>query len=123
MMKALVKIVAALIALIVIAAAGITGLIYTGWYDISTLNHDTQFVNWALDNAMTRSVQHHAKEITVPSLLAPSMIQIGVNYYKEMCASCHGAPGVIPDEIADGIWPPAPDLAKSVTDWTPAELF
>ncbi len=35
----------------------------------------------------------------------------------------HGAPGAAADEIARGLWPQAPNLAKTVPDWTPAQLF
>jgi mono/diheme cytochrome c family protein len=119
----LMKIIVTIIAVIVIAAAGVAALIYSGCYDIGTLNHDLPLVNSALDTGMTRSVQRHAKGINAPALSDPAMIRIGFTHYREMCVSCHGAPGVKPEEIAEGLWPPAPDLAKTVGDWTPAELF
>jgi mono/diheme cytochrome c family protein len=39
-----------------------------------------------------------------------------------MCVQCHGGPGEQPQEIAKGLWPEAPDLAKTAPDWTPGEL-
>ena len=39
------------------------------------------------------------------------------------CAGCHGAPGVPRGDIAQGLYPPPPDLAKAASLYTPAELF
>jgi mono/diheme cytochrome c family protein len=51
------------------------------------------------------------------------MINTGFAHYKEMCVTCHGAPGVQPDETGKGLYPKPPDLAKSIKGWTPAQLF
>lgn len=32
-------------------------------------------------------------------------------------------PARAPEEIAKGLWPEAPDLGKTVRDWTPAQVF
>jgi mono/diheme cytochrome c family protein len=40
-----------------------------------------------------------------------------------MCATCHGAPGKEPEELARGLNPPAPDLAHSTVDLSPSEMF
>jgi cytochrome c553 len=44
-------------------------------------------------------------------------------HFAEMCAQCHGAPGREPDEIAQQLWPKAPNLVKAAPDWTRAQLF
>lgn len=112
-----------LVAVVVLVVIGIAAVIYSGAYDVGTSNHDNALMNWALDTAMTRSVERHAKGIAVPTLSDPVMIQRGFRHYREMCADCHGAPGVAPGEIAKGLFPDAPDLAKTAGDWKPAELY
>jgi mono/diheme cytochrome c family protein len=114
------KLLVAVLVLVVIAAAVV---IYLGAYDVGTGNHDNALMNWVLDTAMTRSVGRHAKGISVPPLSDPAMVEQGFRHYREMCVECHGAPGVAPGEIAKGLFPEAPDLAKTAGDWKPAELY
>lgn len=111
------------LALVLILIVGGFVVVFTGVYNVSTNNHDNGVINWVMDTAMTRSVQEHAKGITAPSLSDPAMIQMGFRHYRAMCVDCHGAPGVHPEEIAKGLFPDAPDLAKTAGDWKPAELY
>jgi mono/diheme cytochrome c family protein len=111
----------ALIVLVVIAAGGLIAM-YSGAYNVGTNNHDNALVNWVLDTGMTRSVQHHARGLSAPSLADTAMIARGAREYRG-CAGCHGAPGRHPGAIAKGLWPEAPDLAKSADDWTPEQLY
>ncbi|HEY3899523.1 MAG TPA: cytochrome c [Chthoniobacter sp.] len=96
---------------------------YSGVYSVSLLNHDTPFINRLLMEGRERSIKRNATGITVPPLDDPARVRAGSAHYKEMCAQCHGAPGGHPGEIAKGLWPEAPDLEMSASDWTPAELF
>ncbi|MFQ6005653.1 MAG: c-type cytochrome, partial [Woeseia sp.] len=43
--------------------------------------------------------------------------------YNSMCAGCHGAPGMEPEPLGQGLNPAAPDLAEEAAEMTPAELF
>jgi mono/diheme cytochrome c family protein len=113
---------AILLVLVLVASVGLI-LMFSGVYNVGTANHDDALVNWYLDTGTTHSVKYHAKGITPPALTDPGVIQEGSAHYKEMCVSCHGAPGVEPGEIAKGLWPQAPMLRDGVTDWTPAQLF
>lgn len=123
MKRTLLTVILTIVVLLILEAAACLLLVYSGAYNISTANHDNGVINWALDNGMTRSVARHAKGIKAPQLSAAGMIEAGFKDYEEMCVSCHGAPGVERDEIGKGLWPNAPNLAKTVSDWTPAELF
>jgi mono/diheme cytochrome c family protein len=40
-----------------------------------------------------------------------------------MCRGCHGAPGIDPSVIGEGLNPPPPELATAEVDWSDAELF
>ena len=111
-----------IVALIILGALPFL-IMYSGIYSVSMLNQDNALVNWMLDTGMTRSVQHHAKGIQAPDLSAAAKIQMGFSHFNQMCVACHGAPGAPPDEISAGIWPRAPYLPDTVSDWTPGELF
>ena len=123
MKKTLLTVISTIVIAVVIVAIGWTIFVFAGAYNVSTANHDNGFVNWWLDTGATRAVKHHASGIKAPPLDNPAMVQEGFQHYNEMCVQCHGAPGKDPDEIAKGLWPEAPNLSKTVPDWTPAQLF
>lgn len=117
------KFLSALVLFLVALAVGALVIMYLGFYDVGTRNHDNAAMNWALDMAMTRSVERHARGIKAPDLTDPAMIERGYRHYRAMCVECHGAPGVAPQEIAKGLFPEAPDLSESASDWTPEQLY
>src|SRR5262249_30178825 len=72
----------------------------------------------------TRSIKGQAAGIVVPREFDdPAKVIIGVEHYATHCAVCHGAPGVPKGDIAQGLYPPPPDLAKAARLYTLAELF
>jgi mono/diheme cytochrome c family protein len=115
------KLGAAVLIVLVVIVSGALIVIYSGIYNVSTNNHDNALANWVLDTAMTRSVQRQARGISAPAS-SDSTLMTGFHEYRG-CVGCHGAPGVPPGAIAKGLWPEAPDLAKTADDWTPAQLF
>lgn len=117
------KVIVAVVVVIVLEAIACAVFVFSGTYNVSTDNHDTAFVNWWLARGATRAVKHHARGLNAPDLTSPAMVQEGFKEYNEMCVECHGAPGKQPEEIAKGLWPKAPDLAKTSGDWTPAQIF
>lgn len=117
------KVIGTLIVLILLIVVLALVVVYSGAYNIAMTNHDNAMMNRLLDTAMTKSVQKHAKNIQAPVLTNPDMIRLGFRHYDEMCVECHGAPGVRHEELAEGLWPDAPDLAKTAGDWKPAELY
>jgi len=117
------KVIGTLIVLLLLIVAAALAVVYSGAYNIGMTNHDNSTMNRLLDTAMTKSVEKHAKGIAVPALTDPAMIRDGFRHYDHMCVECHGAPGVQHEELAEGLWPDAPDLAKTAGDWKPAELY
>jgi mono/diheme cytochrome c family protein len=117
------KLIATLIVPALIAAAATFAVVYSGVYNVGMANHDNALMNRLLKTAMTRSVQRHARAIAVPPLSDSAMIHSGFSHYDAMCVQCHGAPGVAHGEIAKGLWPEAPNLAKTAGQWTPAQLY
>jgi mono/diheme cytochrome c family protein len=116
------KLVAAVLVVLVAIGAGALIVIYSGAYNVGMNNHDNALINWVLDTAMTRSVLRHARGISVPPPPDSTLSDLGFREYKG-CTGCHGAPGVPPGPMARGLWPEAPDLAKTADDWTPAQLY
>jgi mono/diheme cytochrome c family protein len=112
---------------IVITIAAEIGLalivILTGWYNVSAIHQDKGMIKWALSTTSDNSVEFHAKDIKAPNLNDTSLIKLGFAHYKEMCESCHGGPGKEETELAKGLNPHAPNLAKSAKEMSPEEIF
>jgi mono/diheme cytochrome c family protein len=117
------RLIGTLIVLAIVAAAAMLTVVYSGVYNVGTGNHDIAPMNWVLDTAMVHSVQTHARGISAPPLSDPAMIQAGFRGYDRKCVGCHGAPGVKHGDIAEGLWPEAPDLSETAGEWTSAQLY
>ena len=114
---------AILIAALVALSSGFA-VIYAGAYDVAATAPHWTATAWLLEVARTRSIKAQAAGIAVPpGLDDPGKVVIGVEHYAAHCAVCHGAPGVPKGDIAQGLYPPPPDLANSAPLYTPAELF
>jgi mono/diheme cytochrome c family protein len=109
----------ALCAIIGIVAIGI----YAGVYNVGADTPHTRPVFWLLNTVRARSIAVRAKKVTVPTNLDdPKRVAAGAAEYEEMCSGCHLAPGMKRTEIAQGLYPRAPELRRG-TDLTPAEEF
>ena len=109
-------------AIMFVLGAGV--VIYAGFYDVAATTPHWAATAWLLEVARTRSVKAQAAGIVVPpGLTDPAKVIIGVEHYAAHCAVCHGAPGVPKGDIARGLYPSPPDLAKVTPRYTPAELF
>ncbi len=108
---------------VIVGLMGAIGFAYSGLYDVGASSPHSGFVNWLLSTTSHASVERRARDIEVPNLEAEALQLAGVNDFNGMCVGCHGAPGQDPEAIGEGLNPPAPDLAVSAVDMTPAELF
>ncbi len=113
----------AAIAIVVIGgAAGL--IIYSGIYNVAASEPHSGPVFRLLETARLRSIVNHARAVVPPADLArPERLVAGVSHYSEHCANCHGAPGVEPDDMADGMYPKPPKLTDVSKRLSPAELF
>ena len=70
---------------------------------------------------------HISREMpkTVPIASDESSYSAGVEIYRQDCAVCHGLPGEPATAIAQGMFPPPPQLfrGKGVTDDQPGETY
>lgn len=96
-----------------LAAAGFAGIfIYTGLYNIGADAPHSKAVYGVLDTLRENAIAHHARNITPPQdLTDPKRIATGAGLYSAMCSSCHGAPGEEKSDLAQGLYPQAPNLA------------
>ena len=97
--------------------------IYSGIYNVSAMHQDTGIIKWVLETTSDNSVESRIKDIKVPDLEDTTMIKIGFVHYKEMCQSCHGAPGFKETELAKGLNPDPPYLVKYGSKIPPKEIF
>jgi mono/diheme cytochrome c family protein len=70
-----------------------------------------------------RSVAFHARRITPPELKDAALVRQGLALYRELCVSCHGAPGVDPDPVGRGMNPNPPRLALAAPDYADREIY
>ncbi|HWP94296.1 MAG TPA: cytochrome c [Gammaproteobacteria bacterium] len=104
--------------------AGALLLLFSGRIDVSATRPHRAFTAWLFETARERSVQYRASRITVPDdLEEAARFRRGAVHYAAMCATCHGAPGREPDELAAGMMPKPPRLAETAHRWSPAELY
>lgn len=105
-------------------AAGFAGaFIYTGLYNIGADAPHSRAVYSLLQMFREKAIAHHSADIAVPKdLYTPKRIEAGAGLYQDMCTGCHLAPGVEPSELSQGLYPPAPELAKR-SGRSPAQQF
>jgi mono/diheme cytochrome c family protein len=105
---------AAFVALILLIIAGFTGIfIYAGVYNIGADAPHSRFVYMTLDQLRERAIAHHSRNIVPPAdLNSPKRVAAGAGLYAEMCTGCHLGPGMEKSEMSQGLYPPAPELAR-----------
>jgi mono/diheme cytochrome c family protein len=113
----------ALAVIVLIGAAGVA-FIYSGIYYIGADRPHWAVTAWLLDQARDRSIDEHAEGIAVPpGLDDQAKIAEGAGLFARNCVACHGAPGVRPGEMANGLYPRPPNLKVVAASESPGELF
>lgn len=109
-----------------IVALGLVGagVIATGLLDpaasVPPGTLETRIARFALDRAVARRAPKSANPLKAEA----DVLRAGMEHYKGMCVSCHGAPGVDASEAGEGLNPPAPDLTLGrVQKRSDGELF
>jgi mono/diheme cytochrome c family protein len=118
------RIIAAVLIAVLVVLLGGFAFVYSGFYDVAATEPHWPVTRWVLDTLRTRAIKLHAAGIEAPpGLDDPTKVLIGVAHFAAHCAICHGAPGVPRGDIARGLYPPPPDLAKAAPLYSPAEVF
>lgn len=111
------------LALVLLGAAGGAVMLLSGAYSTAATTQHFKITHRLLDAGLRYSVRSYSRDIEVPSLDAPAMIDRGVACYRAHCVQCHGAPGVARDEEGRGMLPIASNLAQSAREWPPEWLY
>jgi len=114
----LILLTAASTAVVALVIAVVTA--YSGCVDVSATSHSSGLTRWFLTTTRDHSISAGAKGVVVPPLDDPATLAMGADHYQEMCVTCHGAPGIEPSEVGQGLEPPAPKLP---TDRPAAETY
>jgi mono/diheme cytochrome c family protein len=96
--------------------------ILSGLYNIAASHPQSITGRWMLATAINNSVRCRADAKNVP-LLESLDWENGFRNFDNLCVGCHGAPGVPPSAIGNGLQPEPPDLSLCIDDWSTAELF
>lgn len=111
---------------LVILIIGSLIFIYSGLYNMSATVHHTQLTLWMINTLKDNSIKHYINDSNLkpPDLSDTSLVKMGFVHYREMCVSCHGAPGVDQsDIIVKGLYPRPPKLVRTAKEFTPQQLF
>jgi mono/diheme cytochrome c family protein len=117
------KFIGGIVFTLVIAAGVGAAYMYSGAFDVAASAPHNAFEQSLFRTAMRRSVVAMSRSISHPPRLTDDMVKGGFNHYEDMCAGCHGGPGIERNEIGKGLNPQAPDLADAVPAWSPSQLF
>ena len=108
---------------VAVLVVGAVVLISSGTYNVAATTPHTRLTEWLLNTMQRQSVASRADEIPHPPTVDSAMLREGLEEYREMCVTCHGAPGVERGTLGKGINPKPPDLAQEAGDWSDRELF
>lgn len=117
------KIVLSVVLTFVVIIGAMLIYIYSGSYNVSQLVPHNSLTKWAISTTMHHSIDKRLKGIEVPLMNDSAMLAEGFVHYNEMCVTCHGGPGVSPDELAKGLYPQPPKFYKSTDMPDTAEAF
>ena len=119
-MRFLAGMITALVLLLVAAAA----VVASGAFDVAAVKPPGALEKRLAGIALDRAVAKRAPDRKNPVAASPETLARALRGYREMCVVCHGAPGVDPSEIGEGLNPPAPDLTlPRVQARTDGELY
>ncbi len=123
-MRGFKNVVSTLIVFILIVVLGALLYIYVGAYNVAASQEHSGSVTWLLKTAQVQSIRAHADPLTEPLPTDSAAVWTGFEHYDAMCTTCHGAPGIDPSEIGEGLNPGPPELDEEVVSFfSDAQLF
>ena len=109
---------------ILLVAAGAAAIVYTGSFNTSAEIPPGKMEKKIATFALNKSVARRAPNRKNPLPATPETLRGGLAHFRENCVVCHGAPGVDPGEIGQGLNPGAPDLTlPRVQERTDGQLY
>jgi mono/diheme cytochrome c family protein len=118
------KILITIVLTFLVLGVGTFIFISSGAYNISQLSHHNWLTLSIIQLTTHKSIDKRMKENVMPANLKDSAVLImGFKHYNEMCVSCHGAPGVKPNEMVEGLYPKPPEMYKHGEEDAAQEFF
>lgn len=118
------KIILTVMVTLAILISGFLIYITTGSCDVSQLTPHNGLTKWVIRKTTHSSINKRMNENVVPAdFNDTSRIILGFKHYDEMCTVCHGAPGMKPWEMAEGLYPKPPQIYKHKDQEDPQEFF
>ena len=104
------KIVLTVLVVLAVLLLGVLAVAYGGFVDVAATSPGSAPVEWFLHTTRESAIHSALDDVEVPPLDDPAKLRNGLVHYHQMCVVCHGAPGVEPAELAQGLNPMPPDL-------------
>ncbi len=109
---------------ILLVAIGAAAVVYTGSFNTAATIPPSKVEKNFATFALNKSVARRAPSRKNPLPATAETLAGGLAHFRENCVICHGAPGVDPGEIGQGLNPGAPDLTlPRVQARSDGELF
>jgi mono/diheme cytochrome c family protein len=118
------KVFAGMVLAVLVLGAVLAVSLAAGLFNTSATIVPGEFEKRIARFAVNRAASRRAPKKSNPFRTEPERLRAGLKRYGRLCVSCHGAPGVDPSPIGDGLNPPAPDLTLArVQERSDGELF
>jgi mono/diheme cytochrome c family protein len=95
---------------VLLVAVGAAAVVYTGSFNTSATIPPSKTERALTTLALNKSIARRAPNRKNPLPGTAEDLRGGLAHFRENCVICHGAPGVDPGEIGQGLNPGAPDL-------------
>lgn len=99
------------------------GFAWSGLFPIAASSGHWAITDWFLHWTMQNSARTYSTFQTPKEVRDDGALVSAAGHFRQSCAVCHGAPGTPPSPVMQAATPPAPDLAKTVGDYSDRELF
>ena len=110
--------------LLIVIIAIVAGIyLFNGMYNFAATSPHNNLTSLIINESVERSIKKHAKYVDASHLSENTALEEGAEEYDEMCAMCHGAPGLPDSVLHKGLYPKPPKLYKQHDEWTDRELF
>jgi mono/diheme cytochrome c family protein len=107
--------------LLVLAGGGV-GYLLLGFAEVRGDVPPSRLESAVMNRAVHASVRRQAPEMANPFPPTDENLIAGGKVYLNECAGCHGTPGQ-PDKYPGVLFPPAPNLPATGTEYTEAQVF
>ncbi|MDF2639482.1 MAG: cytochrome [Novosphingobium lindaniclasticum] len=96
---------------------------WSGLFPIAASSGHWAITDWFLHWTMQNSARTYSAFQTPEHVREDRALVSAAGHFHQSCEVCHGAPGVPRSPVMQAASPPAPDLARTVGDYSDRELF